>query len=972
MKRSALVLAVLVTLSSPTVGLPQAQDVLPLSFVANQGLTDPDVQFMARGRGYGLFLSPGEINLVLQAPDEAGLRGERRASFVQLALVGANLDGQFEGIDMLPGRAHFLYGQDPTKWRTDLPTFGSVRYPNVYPGIDLLLYGNEGELEYDLVVAPGQDASIVRFAITGGSAPELEQDTGDLVLRLGEHALRLKRPYVYQERNGVRTPILGRYVFPDGADSQVAFQVGQYDRTLPLVIDPVLMYSSFSGGSGRDSLEAVDADASGYAYITGGTFSLDFLNTIDPQAHLGGFEDVFVVKVDPQGQLVYSSFFGGSGNEIGLGITVDDEGHAVVTGSTFSESSFPLVNPAQSSAGNSRDAFVSKLTPDGAHFVYSTYLGGISGRTASGNCIADFEFGRDIDMDTAGNVYVTGYTCAPDFPTTPGAYSPTRPGLELNAFVTKLDPLGQFVYSTYLGGSRSDQVEGIAVDAAGRATVVGDTISNDYPTTANAFQPTPANGFVTQLSADGSSLEYSTYLGGTGDERLLAVAVDAQGNIVVAGLTRSNDFPTIPAGSCPVATLGPSDAFATKIDPSSGSLIFSTCFGGSDSETAWGVIVDAYDNVWVAGVTQSSDFPVTLDALQLMLNGSSSAFVTSLSPDGSNLGFSTYLGGTLGGWATALAHSPGNVFVGGVTASTDFPLANPFQGQTAGDFEGFIAKIEYNEPPSSDSGGPYDVDEGGSVQLTAFGSDPEGNLPVFDWDLDDDGTFETPGETVSFSAADIDGPNTVPVAVRVTDDIGLTSISTTTVEVHNVPPTATFENISGTQVLGAAPASATLAFSNANDPSTDDVAAGFLYSYDCDGDLTFEVTGVASESFDCVYTAAGAFTAGGRIEDKDGGFTDYTAVVEILTPRDGILRLIEKVNTLIDEGRVSRFFGQAMLITLNTALIRFDGGNIGGTVGSLRFFRFLAQISTIFGGLSGQDLSPLLECVDQVIAALGG
>ena len=546
-----------------------------------------------------------------------------------------------------------------------------------------------------------------------------------------------------------------------------------------------------------------------------------------------------------------------------------------------------------------------------------------------------------------------------------------------DTFVTKFDPAGQIVYSTYLGGRFNDQGEGIAVDLAGRALVTGDTISDDFPTTTNAFQPaivSAPEGFVAQLSADGSVLQYSTYLGGNGSDSPRAIIVDSQGNVIAVGTTGSDDFPSLGTTikTCQFGPNSPGDAFVAKIDPSSGSLIFSTYVGGSDDDRALGVIVDAYDNIWVTGRTESSNFQTTMDALQTTRNGSVAAFVTSLASDGSSLLYSTYLGGTGGDVAIGLAHSPGNVFVGGLTGSTDFPLENPFQGGNAGSSDGFISRIEYNEPPISDSGGPYDVDEGGSVQLMAFGSDPEGNPPIFDWDLDDDGVFETPDESVPFSVVNMDGPSSVPVVVRVTDDIGLTAISETTVEVLNVTPCATFGNISGTRVLGATPVSAVLAFSNTTDPSADDVAAGFLFSYDCDGDMTFEVAGSASDSFDYVYASAGTFTAGGRIEDQDGGFNDYTTLVEILTPRGGIERLIEKVNTLITEGRVSFFFGRALLIPLNVALFQFDQGNVGATVGLLRFFRFVAQIGTLFGGLSPDDASQLIDCANQVIAALGG
>jgi hypothetical protein len=986
MKRNALVLTVLIALSSPTFARPPAHDVMPLSFVPNKGQAFPFAQFLARGPGYGLFLSPGEINLVLSAQSEAGPRGESpRTIFVQLAFVDADRRGRFEQGETLPGRVHFLMGNDPAEWQTDLPTFGSVRYTNLYPGIDLVLYGNEGELEYDLLVAPGRDPSVIRWTINGGATPELEPGTGELLLRLGDGALRLKRPYIYQERDGVRTEVSGRYVFQDGAaPKQLAFEIGAYNEDLPLVIDPVLVYSSYIGGgqptfpfgSASDSVEAVAADRHGFAYVTGRTQSLDFPNTIDPLDNVSGFSDAFVAKVAPDGELVYSTFFGGSRGESGTGIVVDDHGQVVVVGTTSSRSGFPLVNPAQPFYGGSfEDAFVTKLSADGSQFIFSTYLGG-SGRRLADSCAADLELGQDIAMDTTGNVYVTGCTCSQNFPTTSGAYSRVKSRGE-DAFVTKLDTAGQFVYSTFLGGRFDEEGLGITVDAAGRALVTGEVISDDFPTTADAFQPaivSAPEAFITRLSPDGSAVEYSTYLGGRGSDGSNAIVLDSVGNIIAVGATASDDFPSIgvPISDCQFGPFAPEVAFVTKIDALTGLPIFSTCLGGTGDDRALAAAIGAYDNIWITGRTDSTDFPITPDALQTTRPGSVSAYVTSLASDGSGLVFSTYLGGSGGDVGIGLAHFPGSVFIGGLTGSTDFPLANPFQGQNAGSADGFVARIEYNEPPSSDAGGPYGVDEGGAVQLTAFGSDPEGSPVAFDWDLDDDGTFETPGESVPFSAANLDGPSSIPISVRVTDDIGLVSISTTTLEVHNVSPTATFTNTSDTQILGATPATAVLAFTNMSDPSAADVASGFLFSYDCDGDMVFDVLQSTSDSLECVYPSAGSFNAVGRIEDKDGGFTDYTVEVEILTPQSAIEGLIDKVDALVEEGKLASSAAQDLLVHLQVALQQLDKDKVEATLRQIRLFISSVERDVRQGRLSPEDGSILIDCANQIIETLGG
>src|SRR5207302_1632423 len=506
----------------------QSYGKLPLHFEANQGQTHQDVRFLARGAGYSLYLTAGEAVLVLTKPNPDAKRDSRSAPerlgtqargtpvVVRMSLVGAAPKPLVSGLDELPGKVNYLIGK-PAKWRTNVPTYAKVHYRAVYPGIDLVYYGNQRQLEYDFVVAPGADPEKIALGFEGADKLEIDAQ-GDLVLHVTERAIRQHKPVIYQEVNGIRHEIDGGYVLK-GAE-QVSFKVAAYDRSRPLIIDPVVLaYSTYLGGSISDGGLAIAVDVYGNAYVTGDATSISFPTT--PGAFhrsfgggdgLSGTGDAFVTKLDSTGStLVYSTYIGGSSGDEGSGITVDADGNAYVTGTTFS-GNFPTTAGAfQSTGGNpgSGNAFVTKLNSNGSGLVYSTYLGG------SGT---DQGFGIAVDADR--NAYVTGTTFSGNFPTTAGAVQSTvgNPG-DGNAFVTKLNSNGSgLVYSTYLGGSGSDYGHGIAVDADGNAYVTGTTDSGNFPTTTRAFQPTlsgSSDAFVTKLDPTGSALVYSTYLGGS-------------------------------------------------------------------------------------------------------------------------------------------------------------------------------------------------------------------------------------------------------------------------------------------------------------------------------------------------------------------------------------------------------------------------------------------------------------------------
>ncbi len=499
---------------------------LPLSFEPNEGQTNSQVEFLSRGRGYTLFLTATEAVLSLRkhAAPKAN-RGEdsedTSGAVLRMKLLGANPSPRVTGLEELPGKGHYFIGNDPAKWRTNVPTYAKVKYEDVYPGVDLVYYGNQGQLEYDLIVAPGSDPGAIYLAF--GGEDELEIDVqGDLVLHAGGSQIRLQKPLVYQETgeirqetDGIRQEISAAYVL--NARRQVGFEVGTYDADKPLIIDPVLSYSTYLGGTAIDRGFGIAVDGAGNAYVTGGSSSINF-PVLNPFQALfpGGAVDAFVTKLNATGSaLVYSTYLGGEGDEQGFDIKVDDSGNAYVTGQTDS-TDFPTAGPIQVVNRGLSDAFVTKLNAAGNELVYSTYLGGSS---------SDFGFG--ISLDDSGNAYVTGQTDSTDFPTALPIQSAN--GALGDAFVAKLNAAGNVLrYSTYLGGNGNDCGFRIAVDASGNAYVTGVTDSSDFPTASPiqpAFDGGLADAFVTKLNAAGGALLYSTYLGGVATDAGFAIAL---------------------------------------------------------------------------------------------------------------------------------------------------------------------------------------------------------------------------------------------------------------------------------------------------------------------------------------------------------------------------------------------------------------------------------------------------------------
>ena len=649
---------------------------LPLRFEANRGQANSQVKFLSRGSGYSLFLLATEAVLALRSADRRTVNDEsepRRSAFslrpssfsaLRMRLVGAGPAPRIEGLGELPGKSNYFTGRHPEQWRTQVPAYARVKYQAVYPGVDVVYYGHQRQLEYDFIVAPGADPGAIRLAFTGANKITVDAE-GNLVLRTGAGQVRIHRPKVYQEAGGKRREISGSYVRT--GRHAFGFRVGDYDVTRPLVIDPILSWSTYLGGNGEDIGRGIAVDASGNAYVTGSTTSTDFptRNPLQPVYRGGGdfLGDVFVTKVNAAGTaLLYSTYLGGAGEDNGLSIAVDASGNAYVTGDTSSPD-FPTRNPLQSSLNGREDAFIAKLNPDGSALVYSTWLGGRFN-----------ESGYKIVVDASGGAYVAGYTTSPDFPTVNPVQS-TFSGFQ-NGFVARLNPAGTaLVYSTFLGGGGDESAvaHGIALDAAGNMYVTGLTNSTSFPT-RNPVQATYGgnqDAYVTKLNPSGSAIIYSTYLGGNGEDIGRGIAVDAAGNAYVTGLAASPDFPLVN----PLQRT-PGGGFAAKLNPV-GSLIYSTYINGIGRRVA----VDAVGNAWVTGLDYSG---VNQDA-----------FVRKLNAEGSALVYSTLWGGSRDESGLDIAvDGLGNAWVTGFTRSSDFPTVGALQsGFGGGNNDAWLLKL---------------------------------------------------------------------------------------------------------------------------------------------------------------------------------------------------------------------------------------------------------------------------------------
>ena len=685
--------------------LQAAYGKLPLAFERNMGQADRHVQFLARGSGYSLFLTPNQAVFALSkhtpSPRFAASTGkisDTPQAVLHMRLLGSNAQAVAVGQQELAGKANYLLGNQASHWQTNVPLYQKVSLHNLYPGIDLIYYGNQTRLEYDFVLAPKASASAIRLGFSGAGSVQISQK-GELLVGLPGGQVVWQRPVAYQQVGAKRIAVAGRYALL-GKD-QVGFQLGRYDTSKPLVIDPTLLYSTYLGGSSDDYGYSVTLDPAGNTYVVGYTTSTNFPVTSGAfQTSTTGFA-AFVAKINSTGsKLVYATYLGGttSSNTQGYGIAVDLAGNAYVTGATNAKT-FPVVNGFQTSLASTPgdDAFLSKLNPSGSALLYSTYVGGNSNDTAFG-----------IAVDYFGNAYITGETASTNFPLANAYQTSYGGGTEFgDAFLTRVDTTktgaASLIYSTYLGGSADDYGESVATDNAGNAYVAGYTASTNFPVSSSPYQKSQAgsaNAFITKINTNASSaasLLYSTYLGGSAADYAYGIAIDPAGNAYVTGPSTSANFPTT-SGAFQTTSTG-TDAFVTKLNPSGSALVYSTFLGGSAGTLGTDIAVDGWGHAFVTGNTAASNFPTTTNGVQRTFGGVFDAFVTEFNTAGSALLYSTYLGGSNDdeGFGIEVSPSGSDVAVTGFTSSTNFPTLNPIQSSNAGGSSGtndaFVAKL---------------------------------------------------------------------------------------------------------------------------------------------------------------------------------------------------------------------------------------------------------------------------------------
>jgi hypothetical protein len=713
----------------PPLDKSKAQDLLHsvAFFERNDGQVDARVLFLTQGLGYTAYLTRDGATLVFsQSSKSADGRATSTQKVVRLNIVGIDPHPEVIGSEERPGVTSYFSGNDPKQWHTRIPQFAKVIYRHAYPGIDLVFEIRDGRLEYDFLIAPHADPNRIRVNVEGGTLHR--NATGDVLVRFGKHHdFTLKKPDAYQPgHQGQQNQITQVHYSLRGRD--MAFALNNYNRDLPLVIDPALVFSAvFGSPTGSSRLTAMTTDSNGNIYLTGTANTPDFPTT--PGAFQttgsGGFDEIFVSKLSADGtQLLYSTYLGGGSFAVndGLAIAVDSAGQAYVGGNTAALDFPTTAGGFQRNAGGCPnidgtycDGFLTELNASGTGLVYSTFVGG-----------TDQDRVQGVALDTSGNVYITGQTVSTDFPTTPGAYLTSIPPTlhsHTFAFIEKIDPRqsgsASLVYSTFVGGIQVDATS-IAVDATGNAYIVGQVFdASAYPTTPGAFQTvagTTGTAFVTKMNPTGSALVYSTFLGGIAasqsgqisETAATAVAVDAAGNAYVTGLTYASDFPTT-SGAFQSSLQGSNAAFVSKINPAGSALLYSTFIGGALRFTQVvgnSIAIDGAGNAYITGTTDSDDFPTTLVTLDALcagisddcLTGGPSAFVTELSPSGSSLVFSTFLGGSgyNAGSGVAVDSTTGDILVAGTTTSSDFPKT-PGAFLTPGQSV-FVTKISKTAP----------------------------------------------------------------------------------------------------------------------------------------------------------------------------------------------------------------------------------------------------------------------------------
>ncbi len=657
-----------------------------IHFEPNYGQCMESVDFVTRGKGYSLFLEPTEILLLLQNFETYKL------NHIRLSLKGANPETRAKGFEEQQGKSNYFIGNNPEQWYTDIPNYAKIKYEDVYSGIDLAFYGNEGELEYDFIVSPRGNPKDIMLKYDSEEQVRVDK-TGNLVLGSDHSKLIMRAPIAYQEEGTDKKPIDAEFKLL--ADNSIVFDVGKYDTSLPLVIDPIIVYSTYLGGSEHDYGTSIAVDDEGCLYVAGKTTSLDFPteNAYQDELHPAMFNsisDVFVSKFSASGnRLIYSTYIGGRWDDEANGIAVDSEGRACITGRTSSDDDedtpeyegYPLMNAYQTEPErNFSNAFVTVLSASGNSLEYSSYLGGKME-----------DWAEDISLDPSGNIYIVGTTFSASFPTK-NAFMPNCPSGYFDAFVAKFDPYlsgeASLIYSTYLGGDLDDWGNAIAVDQQGCAYVTGQCKSTDWPVTENAIQSSRIDlyeAYITKLSASGTELEYSTYLGSEGSNEGLDIEVDSEGHAYVSGYGGLG-FYTTPGAFKTTTDFGGN--FFSKLKQDGSGFVFSTYMRAST------FTLDEEGQAYFVATTRqagTSGEPFIGDVYLLVLNNTGSDTLYSYAFGGSESDFGSDI----------KVDDEGNLYIMGSTSSTDFPVMNAYQPIHNGKGETFVTKLMPGDPEAN-------------------------------------------------------------------------------------------------------------------------------------------------------------------------------------------------------------------------------------------------------------------------------
>lgn len=694
---------------------------VPLMFEANQGQSASQVKFISRGPGYRAYLTNDGMVLSLRATDNSALANKKQDSrskrtAIQIRLVGAVSNPAIIGENPQTGRMNYFIGNDPSKWQRNVPTYGQVRYKNIYRGIDLVYYGNNQQLEYDFVVGANANPQQIRFEVTGASSLHIAAD-GSLAMQTGTGEVHFRVPLIYQEFNGRRGPVSGEYTLTDS--QHIGFHLARYDTQKPLIIDPVLVYSTYLGGSGDEEPSGIAVDANGNVYVAGATDSTDFpLGTIGAVSEES--DHVYIAKLDPTGtNLIYADYLGGTGGDYGYALALDSSRNVYLTGSTAS-SDFPMVHPFQGTYPGTFNGFLSKISSDGSSLLYSTYFGGNGSDIPSG-----------VAVDPSGNITIAGSTTSTNLTMANAFQASVSPNVGNvyggYGFITKFTPDGSaLIYSTYLGGDAnvplncgtpcwpqpSSLIVSLALDATGNAYVTGSTNTYNFPVTQGTYlttNSTPGDasiGFVSKFNSAGN-LRYSTYFYGSSGQQvsISGIAVDALGDAYITGATFSDGtFPVTSAGICDPGDDGGacSYAFVTKFDNAGANLLYSTFLGPNNNAIPYAIALDANNDAYVLAFTSSNSFN-TVDGIE-RYSGSNDLLLAEVDPSGNSQLFATYLGGSgddqavYGGLAV---DSNGNIYIAGVTNSVDLPVTpSAFERGSAGNSDSFVMKIAPESAPA--------------------------------------------------------------------------------------------------------------------------------------------------------------------------------------------------------------------------------------------------------------------------------